>query len=76
MSKPILTALVALLLVGAGCEDLKEPIDCRRFVPSRQEDCRWCEENGGRYMSVTAYRTECVFPPKDGVGYSTTVKPE
>ena len=62
MKKLLLIPILSLLFIGAGCVP-KQPTGCDRFKPYYAENCRWCEENGGRYFAGGWGSSECVFPP-------------
>jgi len=75
MSDEIITfigmALLALLVVVGGfylADSLDKQIvnetGCDRFKLSVQEDCTWCENNGGKYIT-NGHDVDCIFAPKD-----------
>jgi len=58
--------VLGLLFFGlvAYLDNLPElPKDCSRFRTMLVDDCRWCEDRGGRYYGGGFGASQCVFPP-------------
>lgn len=61
----VILILVSLIVILSACSvEIKEKQGCEKYDNRVKDDCKWCEDNGGRMFNRGFSGTECVFPPE------------